>query len=114
MSKKWKNAKAPLARARPACVVCSDSVLERMLDSKGKFMAQHILVTGGAGYIGGSALRLLLQNDYRVTVLENLSRSHPNSLAGGVPLGVADTADVPCLSQVFPGNKFDAVIHFAA
>jgi UDP-glucose 4-epimerase len=85
-----------------------------MLDSKGKFMAQHILVTGGAGYIGGSAVRLLLQNDYHVTVLDNLSRGHRNSLPGGVPLVVGDTGDAPCLAQLFSANKFDAVMHFAA
>src|SRR5438128_11726999 len=101
MSKKWKNAKAPRARARPACVVCSDSVLERMLDSKGKFMAQDILVTGGAGYIGGSAVRLLLQNDYHVTMLDNLSRGPRNLLPGGLPRGVGESVDSPVVALSF-------------
>src|SRR5437762_4325587 len=82
--------------------------------AKGKFMAQHILVTGGAGYIGGSAVRLLLQNHYRVTVLDNLSRGHRNSLPRGVPLVVGDTGDAPGLARLFSENKFDAVMHFAA
>jgi UDP-glucose 4-epimerase len=77
-------------------------------------MTQHILVTGGAGYIGGAAVRLLLQNNYRVTVLDNLSRGYRNSIPPGVPLVIGDTGDAGCLNQLFSENKFDAVMHFAA
>ena len=77
-------------------------------------MTQRILVTGGAGYIGGAAVRFLLQNNYQVTVLDNLSRGHRNSLPDGVPLVVGDTGDVLCLAELFSANKFDAVMHFAA
>jgi NAD(P)-dependent dehydrogenase (short-subunit alcohol dehydrogenase family) len=77
-------------------------------------MTQLVLVTGGAGYIGGAAVRLLLQNNYQVTVLDNLSRGHRNSLPDGVPLVVGDTGDVRCLAELFAANKFDAVMHFAA
>jgi UDP-glucose 4-epimerase len=77
-------------------------------------MTQRILVTGGAGYIGGAAVRLLLQNSYQVTVLDNLSRGHRNSLPDGVPLVLGDTGDSQCLSRLFSANRFDAVMHFAA
>ena len=77
-------------------------------------MTQHILVTGGAGYIGGAAVRLLLQKNYRVTVLDNLSRGHRASLPQGVPLVVADLDNPARLSQLFTANQFDAVMHFAA
>src|SRR5258708_23054176 len=77
-------------------------------------MTEHILVTGGAGYIGGAAARLLLQHDYQVTVLDNLSRGHRSSLADGIPLIVGDTGDRDCLSRIFSANRFDAVMHFAA
>src|SRR5579859_3086593 len=77
-------------------------------------MTQHILVTGGAGYVGGAAVRLLLQKNYRVTVLDNLSRGHRASLPPGVPLVVADLGDAHSLSQLFSSNQFDAVMHFAA
>ena len=77
-------------------------------------MTQHVLVTGGAGYIGGAAVRLLLQKNYRVTVLDNLSRGHRASLPQGVPLVVADLSDPAHLSQLFAANQFDAVMHFAA
>jgi UDP-glucose 4-epimerase len=77
-------------------------------------MTEHILVTGGAGYIGGAAVRLLLQKNYQVTVLDNLSRGHRNSLPQDVPLVVGDTGDPHCLSKLFSANRFDAVMHFAA
>ena len=72
------------------------------------------MVTGGAGYIGGAAVRLLLQHNYQVTVLDNLSRGQRRSLADGVPLIVGDTGDRDCLSRLFSANRFDAVMHFAA
>jgi UDP-glucose 4-epimerase len=77
-------------------------------------MTEHILVTGGAGYIGGAAVRLLLQHNYQVTVLDNLSRGQRRSLADGVPLIVGDAGDRDCLSGIFSTNRFDAVMHFAA
>ena len=77
-------------------------------------MNEHVLVTGGAGYIGGAAVRLLLQHNYQVTVLDNLSRGHRSSLAEGVPLIVGDAGDRDCLSGIFSTNRFDAVMHFAA
>ena len=33
-------------------------------------MSEHVLITGGAGYIGSVLTRLLLQHDYRVTVVD--------------------------------------------
>jgi UDP-glucose 4-epimerase len=36
----------------------------------------HVLVTGGAGYIGSHMVKELLRVGYRVTVLDNLSRGH--------------------------------------
>src|SRR5713101_3863239 len=77
-------------------------------------MTEHVLVTGGAGYIGGAAVRLLLQRGYQVTVLDNLSRGQRRSLADGVPLIVGDTGDRDCLSGIFSANRFNAVMHFAA
>jgi UDP-glucuronate 4-epimerase len=33
---------------------------------------KHIIVTGGAGFIGSNIVDALLQRDYRVTVVDNL------------------------------------------
>lgn len=36
-------------------------------------MSKHILITGGAGFIGSHLVDTLLARDYEVTVLDNLS-----------------------------------------
>jgi UDP-glucose 4-epimerase len=81
----------------------------------------HILVTGGAGYIGSHTCLELLRAGHAVTVIDNLSNSSPESLrrveklAGKpVTLHVADLLDSAALDKVFASGKFDAVIHFAA
>lgn len=72
-----------------------------------------VLVTGGAGYMGAHTVRALLEAGYHVTVLDDLSRGHPEQIAG-VPLVIGDTADERALSDLFSSRDFDAVIHFAS
>lgn len=77
-------------------------------------MTQHILVTGGAGYIGGAAVRLLLQNDFQVTVLDDLSRGHRDSVPSAARLVVGNIADAALLDELFSAAPIHAVMHFAA
>ena len=42
--------------------------------------AQHVLVTGGAGFIGSNLVAFLLENNVRVTVLDNLSTGKRTNL----------------------------------
>ena len=85
----------------------------------------HILVTGGAGYIGSHTCIELLGRGHRVTVLDNLCNSSTVSLdrvqqiCGQRPAFVhADLRDRPSLESLFAEaaktGGFDAVIHFAA
>lgn len=71
-----------------------------------------ILVTGGAGYIGSHTVRLLLERDYDVTGVDNLSRGHRRNVDAG-RLCIVDVADTEALSHVFTQRPCDAVIHFA-
>src|SRR5215831_1244162 len=75
---------------------------------------QHILVTGGAGYIGGAAVRLLLQNSYQVTVLDDLSRGHRDAVPSAARLIVGNVADSTLLNEIFAASPVYAVMHFAA
>jgi UDP-glucose 4-epimerase len=77
-------------------------------------MPQHILVTGGAGYIGGATVRLLLQNNFQVTVLDDLSRGHRSSVPSAARLVVGNIADSAVLNQLFAESAVHAVMHFAA
>lgn len=73
----------------------------------------HILVCGGAGYIGAHMVRLLLENTSEVTVLDNLSTGHREAV-GEAKLVVGDIRDRTILARLFRGHAFDAVMHFCA
>jgi UDP-glucose 4-epimerase len=82
--------------------------------------SQHILVTGGAGYIGSHTVLRLLETGYKVLVLDNLANSSSESLkrveaitGGKAPLVVGDVRDSELLNGLLKRNQFDAVIHFA-
>lgn len=79
-----------------------------------------ILVTGGAGYIGSHTCVELLNEDYEVVVLDNLSNSCEQSLTrvqkiSGKSLEFyrADLLNKQDIAAVFSDHSIDAVIHFA-
>ena len=72
-----------------------------------------ILVTGGAGYIGGTVARRLLAEGHEVTVLDNLSHSRRPMVPVGVDFVEADVADRGPLEAVLKSG-IDGVLHFAA
>lgn len=74
----------------------------------------HILVTGGAGYIGGTVTRLLLKAGHSVTVYDNLRNKDASRVAEGATLVVGDIGDAALLEKVMTETHFDGVMHFAA
>ena len=74
---------------------------------------KHILVTGGAGYIGSHTTRVLLERGYDVTVVDDLSRGYRHNVAPE-RLRVMNTADTDGLVRLMGERPVDAVIHFAA
>jgi UDP-glucose 4-epimerase len=77
-------------------------------------MPKHILVTGGAGYIGGATVRLLLQQHFQVTVLDDLSRGHRDTVPSAARLVTGNIADAVLLDELFAATTIHAVMHFAA
>ncbi|HWZ50530.1 MAG TPA: UDP-glucose 4-epimerase GalE [Granulicella sp.] len=73
-----------------------------------------ILITGGAGYIGGTVTRLLLQAGHSVTVYDNLRNKTAAVVAEGATLVQGDIADAGLLEKVMTATRFDGVMHFAA
>jgi UDP-glucose-4-epimerase GalE len=73
----------------------------------------HVLVTGGAGYIGSHTAKCLAQAGYQPVVLDNLQRGHMEAVKWG-PLVIADLADRNALDRVFGEYEIQAVLHFAA
>ncbi|MBA0626712.1 hypothetical protein Godav_004328 [Gossypium davidsonii] len=83
----------------------------------------HVLVTGGAGYIGSHAALRLLKESYRVTIVDNLSRGNMGAVKvlqklfpepGQLQFVYADLGDLKAVNKIFSENAFDAVMHFAA
>ena len=73
-----------------------------------------ILVTGGAGYVGGTTVRTLLRLGHEVTILDNLCHSRRDALPQGVPFLPIDLADAGALREALTATHFDGVMHFAA
>ena len=78
-----------------------------------------ILVTGGAGYVGGTTSALLVQQGHQVTVVDNLCHAKRSGIPAGVEFVEADIADRARMESIFreasaANNSFDGVLHFAA
>ena len=74
----------------------------------------HLLVTGGAGYIGCHALRALQRAGHSAVVFDDL-RAGRELLVRGAPLVRGDVRDRDAVARVFAEHgPFDGVLHFAA
>ena len=72
-----------------------------------------ILVTGGAGFIGSHLVDKLIEKNYKVIVIDNLStgkRENLNSQANFYKIDILDSK----ISQIFQKEKPEAVFHYAA
>jgi UDP-glucose 4-epimerase len=74
----------------------------------------NVLVTGGAGYVGGTVATVLMQQGHTVTVLDNLCHSKRDEVPAGVEFVEADIADRPRVEKLLREMKPDGVLHFAA
>jgi UDP-glucose 4-epimerase len=74
----------------------------------------HILVTGGAGFIGSHAADLLVREGHQVTVLDSLVKGHKEALHPDAAFVQGDCGDGELLGKLFSAKCFDAVMHFAA
>jgi len=77
-------------------------------------MAERVLVTGGAGYIGSVVTSQLLARGYDVIVYDNLSHGSKKAVPAGAKLIIADTADRAALDRIFQEHRINAVMHLAA
>lgn len=80
-----------------------------------------VLVTGGAGYIGTHTVLSLLENNYEVVILDNLSNSTLEAIKRveilaqkKIKFYQGDICDNKILESIFDAHNIDAVIHFAA
>lgn len=73
-----------------------------------------LLVTGGAGYIGGTVATILMQAGHEVTIVDNLCHSKRNEVPTGAEFVQADIADRPRIEKLLRDLQPEGVLHFAA
>lgn len=73
----------------------------------------RILVTGGAGYIGGTVAQLLLDQGHEAVIYDNLCHGHRSMVPERVEFIEGDLADRSRLETILHTN-IDGVMHFAA
>lgn len=91
----------------------------RRSSNGGGRVSKHILITGGAGFIGSHLADELLGHGYRVRALDNLceqvhgpDRIKPDYLSKDVELITGDVRDASAVEKALEG--IDAVYHFAS
>ena len=72
----------------------------------------RVLVTGGAGYIGSILVRKLIENDFDVIALDNLSTGHKESIPAS-KLITSDLLNKKEVEESFKSQTFQLVIHLA-
>ena len=74
----------------------------------------HLLVVGGAGYIGSHVVLEAIERGFNVTVFDDLSTGLKENLNADINLVVGSTLSNKDLLKLFQDNNFDAVIYLAA
>lgn len=72
-----------------------------------------VLVTGGAGFIGGVVTDQLRAGGKPVVVIDDLSRGHRDVVDDDVPFYRATVGDRDAITRIVADHEVDACIHFA-
>ena len=74
---------------------------------------ERVLVTGGAGFIGGHLVEALLGAGHAVTVLDNFATGVRENVPSEAELVEGDVGERDVVDKVFANGGFDAVCHIA-
>jgi UDP-glucose 4-epimerase len=72
----------------------------------------HVLVVGGAGYIGSVTVDQLVEAGHDVTVIDSLVAGHAAALNPSCEFVHGDIRDEAALGRVFAAHSFDAAVHY--
>jgi UDP-glucose 4-epimerase len=75
---------------------------------------ETILITGGAGYIGGITARRLIEKGHKVIIFDNLSRGFKETISKYATFIQGDIGNKTQLRAILKQYKVDAVMHFAS
>lgn len=73
-----------------------------------------VVVTGGAGYIGGTVATLLLKAGHEVTIIDSLVHAQRKYVPEGATFVQADLAEREKVEGVLRDSGAEGVLHFAA
>jgi len=73
----------------------------------------RILVTGGAGYIGGTVAQFMLEQGHEVVVYDNLCHGHRSMIPAQAEFVEGEIADRAAIEEILH-KGIDGVMHFAA
>ena len=84
----------------------------------------HILITGGAGFIGSTLADTLLSQNHKISIIDNFNNYYPPEIKEqnirhnlnnpNYKLYRGDICDTQLLKQIFNENNIDCVVHIAA
>src|SRR5258707_1300971 len=72
----------------------------------------HLLVTGGAGYLGSAAAQALLAAGHTVTVFDNLSHGHRAAVPAGARFVHGDLAHRTALDDLLASQPYEAALRY--
>lgn len=73
-----------------------------------------ILITGGAGYIGGSVASYLLEKGEKIVILDNLSKSKAEAVNKNITFYHGDISDRVLVADIISKHNIEDCLHFAA
>jgi len=71
----------------------------------------RVLVTGGTGYIGATAVEMLLKQGFEISILDDCSKGHADTVPAGVNFVQGSLLVADQVAQAL--NGCEAVMHFA-
>jgi UDP-glucose 4-epimerase len=112
---------SPLRRKTPAGLnthYCNRLKVTETVRERTVFFVK-ILVTGGAGYIGGTVAALLVEKGHDPVIFDNFRHARRDLLPPGIPVVEGELGDGALLTRIFLAARdqeqpFHAVLHFAA
>src|SRR5258708_9416864 len=73
-----------------------------------------ILITGGAGFMGGHTVLAFIDRGEIPIVLDDLSTGDRAAVPLGVPFFAGDVGDTEVVLRLVQNHRIDAMLHFAA